>query len=537
MTGNNTFATDIFCVRQIGLTKWLKDFHWPVSSELFREINDVIIQSVESLYSQLSDDELDIVLSDGFIFIINQFAHASIVNQYCKKNNYQLLIGKSSKDYFDPNWDALAHSHHVLMEGSSLKFLLRSLAKNFVFNASVPTLKKNSGFFNWNTVGLGSNSWLKQEYIKNNDVFVHNTFLPLLLKGFEDRHRSSLAKRFHSLLEAFVENICFRLAQQFHAVLDAKIFLRCWVERLSLLNSIYNYLLSNRNHADTLLVTEPTKPMHKIIASSWRRQGKKTVGFHHGHFMGEMYLPSNIYNEQPVYTDFVLPGTSCAHSYMENYKKTVISEKRQTCFSSVKTDYYLNLWSQMQKNSSTEKISKVMIMGYPMDAHRYLHLPGCFFAFQLDLEIRLIQFLQNNNFEVYYKIHPERMDPLHDILKDLKVNIVSKPFEETWNLADALLVKYSASTTFAFALCTNKPIFMLDYEKTLWNPSFYKSLAKRCIMIPSCFNEKNRIEFDSDYLLKKLSEKHGIPDYEYLKSYIFPEHTVLVEKTAQRLAR
>lgn len=523
MTGKKYFATDIHCIKEIGQPSWLRDFHWPVSSEAYRKINEKIIQSLDSLYDLLPDDELDLLLSDGFVFSINQFAHASMVERYCRENGYELLVGKFSKDFYQPDWNALAVSFHSQLRGSCLKYLCKSVGKNFFFNPFFPLFPRKASLSRQQAVGVGSNSWLKEEYGRKNDVYIRNTFLPMLAKGFEKQPESRIPGGLHAKLDSFVENLSSLLHQEFQAAIDAKSFLRCWSDRLSFLQSFYTFLRRRKNNLPgTVLVTESARPLHKVIASAWRRQGKRAMGFHHGHFMGEMYLPSSLYNELPSYTDFVLPGSACAASYDENYRKTRVSRKRQVSFSSLESSYFFDLWNRMQRAPFREKISKVMIMGYPMVANRFLDLPGCFFAFQFDLELRLIQFLQAQGFEVYYKIHPENVNPLKEMLTGFNVKIIPEPFEQTWNLADALLVKYSSSTTFAFALCTNKPIFMLDYEKDLWKPLFYELLSRRCTMIPSAFSDKSRIEFDSEFLLARLKAKQEMPDYDYLRRFMFP---------------
>ena len=39
----------------------------------------------------------------------------------------------------------------------------------------------------------------------------------------------------------------------------------------------------------TLIVGEPSKPVHKAISIAWRQMGGITYGLHHGHAVGELH--------------------------------------------------------------------------------------------------------------------------------------------------------------------------------------------------------------------------------------------------------
>ena len=145
-----------------------------------------------------------------------------------------------------------------------------------------------------------------------------------------------------------------------------------------------------------------------------------------------------------------------------------------------------------------------------------------FFYFQLDLEIKLAKLLNKNGYRVIYKVHPDRADSVKGIFDDIVDEILVTPFEKTYQFADAIVFGCLTSTTFGYAVNTNKPIYLLDIEGQFWNKGVRKLLQKRCTMVTSFFDKSNRIIFDEDYIIDKLKEKQFQPNYEYVEKLMFP---------------
>ena len=157
-----------------------------------------------------------------------------------------------------------------------------------------------------------------------------------------------------------------------------------------------------------------------------------------------------------------------------------------------------------------------------MNPYRFHYAEGCFFPFRLDLELRVINLLKKHGFKVIYKMHPERQHEVEGIFDGLVDRIITKPFEKVYKEADALFFGYGNSTTFGFALGTNRPLFLIDIENTNWNPEVHELLSRRCIIVPAKFDEKNRIQFDEGYFLEKLGQKPEMPDFAYVEKFMIP---------------
>jgi hypothetical protein len=163
-----------------------------------------------------------------------------------------------------------------------------------------------------------------------------------------------------------------------------------------------------------------------------------------------------------------------------------------------------------------------MVVGYPMNAVRYLYSSGDFFLFQVDLELRMMRLFKENGFIVLYKVHPERRKEAEGIYEGACDQILGEPFEEVWPQADAIVYPITTSSTFGYALTTNRPLIALDLQGKRWNRDAYDLLKKRCTMVPAWFTERNRVDFDEKNLLEALQRKPETPDYAYVRELMVP---------------
>jgi len=241
--------------------------------------------------------------------------------------------------------------------------------------------------------------------------------------------------------------------------------------------------------------------------------------------MGNAWEKFSAYVEAAVCDEFICPTASAARFHEEEYTKGGISKFHAAVFRSGETRYYYDLYRKCRTKPSSSRIKTIMVMGYPMNAVRYLYSAADFFLFQLDVELRLVRLLKENGFKVIYKMHPERQREAAGIFEGLCDAVSVEPFEKVWHQGDAFFFGCTTSTTFGFALCTNRPIFVLDVEGRKWNSEAYELLRRRCVMISSGFREGNRIEFDQSEILQELSKGRESTEalvFDYVKKCMFP---------------
>lgn len=515
---------DAFAVKTIGISTWQKDFYWPVSDSSYFSLLDAIWGPVNELFQSLNSSFQDCLLADiGFLDFMAQWLHASQVQAFCRERPCKAISGRLSDEFYSPKWEKLARDYQWEQRtGTALRFQGRRLAKRVRFNAHLPLTGVLKGWFRdggcW---GLGSFSQLKADYIKRQGIYCDHHYVQTLLPRKITRAN---ARGFQQLSEAIItylkriERYC---VDHLDVHIQTSAAAECWLTRLKDLLSIYQTIREKKTPPRTLLLTEVAAPLHKAIALGMRRQGCGIIGFNHGNDMGNFWDPVNSYIEYSHCDEYVCPTAKSAESRARHHSRWNIKGFEETRFVSADTSYYRRLVEKGRRDPFPKKVKSVMIMGYPMNAHRYAYSSGDFFVFQLDLELRVTQLLKQEGYEVIYKAHPHRRKEVEGIFDSLVDRILLEPFENVYSRADAYFFGCITSSTFGFALCMNKPIYVIDLESKIWNPEAYKLLSRRCVMIPAGFDEANRIQFSTEHLLQSLTDLPDKPDFSYVESFMF----------------
>ena len=298
----------------------------------------------------------------------------------------------------------------------------------------------------------------------------------------------------------------------------------CWVKRMKDLFGIYRSVAQKKELPQALLLTENAAPLHKTIALAMKRRGCRIIGFNHGNEMGNFWDPVISYSEYSHCDEYVCATSKSAESRATHYSRWKIKGFEGTRFVSVNTSFYRRLVEKSRREPFPSKVKSVMIMGYPMNARRYPYSSGDFFLFQLDLELRVARFLKQAGYEVLYKLHPDRKKEVEGLFDGIVNRILIEPFESVHSRADSYFFGCITTSTFGFALCLNKPIYVIDLKSKMWNPEAYELLSRRCIMIPAHFDEANRIHFSEEHLLKGLTNLPEKSDLSYVETFMFDSH-------------
>ena len=142
--------------------------------------------------------------------------------------------------------------------------------------------------------------------------------------------------------------------------------------------------------------------------------------------------------------------------------------------------------------------------------------------YQLDLILRLGLFLRSKGLKTILKRHPDRLAESDGLYNDFFDKLIIEPFESVYEIADAYIFTNIATTTFGFALLTNRPvIFFETFLNEVWE-EVHKSLRKRCRVIPSKMESDGLMLFDKDALAKAIRKKTEEPDTEFAQKYMLP---------------
>ncbi len=512
--------TDVHSLLRAGILNY-PEMRWPVSDEQFFKLTDTYHEIFNTVCLDLEFEFRGIFQADFvFCFYMLQISHAIAVSRYCQQNGIECLVGPMAKSYYDPDWHAMSDMTEGYT-GNAGASLVKGFVKDVKFNDHI-SLFKRIACMGDSVAGIGSFTRLKADYARLHDVRVRNLYIQNLLPA--DMGQTETVPEFDRAAKAIIDGMatCFKEIFGFGPNYE-KQAVECWNKRLSQLNTVSKFVADHIDVKGEVWVTEVARPLHRAVAFAYRLAGGRAVAFQHATEVGGRVETQDYNLEFTSFDSFLCPTQPCAEANEAYYLSSAISKKQPMEFISTETEYYRELHQACSQQKLPEQVKTVMLVGFPMSAIRsVIKMPVNFYYYYVSLELHILRLLKENGYRILYKIHPERMGAIEEIVGPHCDEIVSKPFEETWEMADAFIVTKSASTTFGFSLCTNRRILLFDHERSAWNPEHYELLKRRCQIIPASLDETDCINYDESVLLEALRAEPSQPDYSYLYKYMYP---------------
>jgi len=519
------FAVDVFGVKKIGANRWRKEFFWPVTDDeyfaLVREISRVFFDQVRNTSQTLQD----IMLSN--VALLQQYSmimHTLLVITRIREMGYDLVFDDRSRYYSDILAQRNAEPAGQVRPSFSqrfrnnLKHMIKLLGRNHFSCGSI--VKKV--MTEKRVVSLGSFGHLKGEYCRRNKLIVsHMSSIDFLRLLPSTAQRHAKVEEIEERTDCLVE----RLLEVSRGIgLFSDEFLERYLKGVSaqmLYISYWVYWKIIRDFArkiDLLLLGEVAKPLNKAISFGLKnRFGTRIVGFEHGNTFGCHLSPFFAANELSHCDEYVVSTKKSIRNYVEAQKESICPYGIETQISSTGTDFYRILASKNHQCPLPRKIETVMLIGFPMNQYRYLGFPGHFSMMHLHLELRLLDFMNRMGFRTVYKVHPDRKKEAEGIFEEFSGSVTSEPFENVVHLCDAYLFAHTDTSAFGIAVCTNRPIIVIEIEGKIWRGNSFELVSKRCRIVQAWIDKWGRVIFDEKCLKEALREEVEEPNQEYFQ--------------------
>lgn len=506
---------DIEGVAEIGVDAWRAHYAWPVSDEDYESLCTGIWKAWLDAAGKLDGVSADLLLADiGLPGFLLQHLHVACAHHRLLQAGSSPGHGSVIAPYLRPDWNALSQDASLGSRSkSSFQDSLRNAAKGWLLNGHA-TLPERIGTAagQGETWALGSRTPLRAAYLEQSRMacrFVsHGLFLASDGGGREARLQdvtAQLTDRFRSVSRE-------TLGVDF----DVDAARKTWMARLGVLARLAQGATGLSTLPKRLLLTDLGQPANRIIARTLSRSGVTVVGFHHGNEMGAQPFPtSDIVDLLPV-DRFAVPSEGCLAWRKKHYEQGWISSLHEVEFERVPTGLYRGWLAESDTVALPEHVETVMIVGFPPNWIRYPHLIAHWGLTQFEVECSLAECLAEAGYRVLYKAHPEWESQLRRVMAGLPCEFVGGRLEDCWPDADAFVFARTSSTSFGFALCTNRPIVLLDHGAQTWEQEGYAMLARRCRMVPAKVQEGLKIEFDKETLLGELRNPVKEPDQSFV---------------------
>jgi hypothetical protein len=509
-TYNKFIFGDMSAIRRHGIKSFEDNYFWPISDVEFDKFVRHMHNSYIELISNIDDDYLyDIALIElNFVHYLMQVFHYNYVQEYAKENKIKLLVGDDSSIYRNPDWTQLGVFYSTLEFpfGKIIRFI-RRIVKNIYFNKHLSVVEILKGFFHKDKIiNIGSMNFIKMEFIRKRKIFVkYCDWIDVIdLKNKESTIQNNNSLFFkENIVSIFLSNIGDN-GNLFVKNIDFLELEKSWTQRFNDLSNLYYSLIDVDSEVDTLLVSDMAKPIPKLITMSFQRKKIDVFCFHHGN--DACYSKLSLASESTVCHSrkFITPTKGINNRYKKHYLNNVIAKRSNIKFISINSNYYTKLFSK-RNYINNSNVNKIMLMGFPLNSHRYSYENNLFFYKMISLEYRIIIALKEAGYHVLYKVHPDREQEAKGIFNNFVDEYIPKPFENTWQKADLLLFTYTSTTTFGHALTTNLPIVLIDSAKKSRDIDDYELMRSRINILPAKVDDKMKIKFNKGSLINIIS--------------------------------
>lgn len=529
---NGQFPVDIYAAKEYGIEKWQKEFFWPVSDMDFADI----YKSVEKCFKdriKTADPEISglLLLQADLRFEYLSFIHAFKVAEEVRKRNMALMYSDNSLWYKDiatdkPNYISLARDLKEENMFASIKSGLLKMTKTVICNTS-PS-KVFAGITRDKAYIYNTASDIMKDYMSKTRQFFFFTSNSDWFSGYRFYELpAGLKSNIRTLAVSITNEICKIAAEKGvnipagHADYLGKSTEAALINGARMAHSARGNVRGKKK--TEVLISSLGNSLLRAVAFAAKEEGAKVISFSHGGHIGLHYTPTMAFSEFAFSDEFITYTKKSVENFEKIKSAYSLSGLNSTRIRSGDSDEFMKYRQKYGKKPLPEQIKRVMIIGYPHNLWRKPQAPASLSLMHLDFEMRLVDSLNEAGYEIIYKAHPHRARQIEGIFNK-KAKVMSGYLEDCLDEADAYIFGAIRTTAFPLTLCTNKPVisFIMKNEPYEPLPEAMGLLKKRCDVIYTDFDERNRIVFNGNTLLDALSKPVKEPDNEFIETYYLP---------------
>jgi hypothetical protein len=494
-------------VRNKGIEYFNRSENWPVPEEEFQEFSRYMYYHYEKLIMNLDDNIFDIALIDyKFQGTLLQIFHYNYMKNYSFKNNINVLSGRDSSIYMNPDWSRMGMYYSLFKPyyGRLNRFFRRCI-RNVLFNRNLRIKSIIYALFSNNVdIVIGSNSSLKQSYTFKKKILCDHQDVFDILEFNTDN--TSLVDSFHGKIMERVVTPYLKILKDHNSMflegVDLSEIKNCWSSRFKgLIPAYVNILNSNSNKK--FIVNEVAHPLHRILIIGYQRIGCDVKGLHHGNDFAATILTQMHKGSMTHCKNLIVPTQGIANQYKKTYSHSKLELKTGTQYYAV--SHSLALYKNKFDLKHKRQVKNVMLIGFPMNCHKKTDERGLFFFPKISIEYEILMMLKDLKLNTLYKAHPDRKDEVEGVFNDVVDEVVCDSFESSWKKADAFIFTHTSTTTFSFALSTDRKVVLIDLDNNLVDKELRKELRKRVGYIPATIDNGDiLIKFDKQKLKECL---------------------------------
>lgn len=535
------FPVDIYAAKEYGIEKWQDEFFWPVSDNDFFELSEDVERC---LARHINTEEIEIgkllCFQYDLCFEYINYLHAAKVIHEAESRGLRISYSANMNWYSDiinknPVAARLARIRKAVYGRSRYTLSCRAkdeakkIVKEIIYNRNPLRLIKRAKDGNLPVSVYVVGNSLMREYIKKIPFWVNvASQRDWLMNGYPGGLSDGTKQKIDAASGAVVAGLKI-IADSHKIPLGSEDFAylleltKNMLEDTALTSCLVRDSV-RKNKKVHLLIGNLTNSFNRMLCSAIRDNGGKVTSFSHGFHIGLYNTPTLSLSDFAFADEFVTYTKKSCELFEKNRAAYSLIKDNNITISSADSDVLVKMRKKYEKETLPASVKSVMLIGYPLSQWRKPRAAAGFVLIQLDLELRLLDFLRENGYQVMYKMHPDSPAVVKEIFSG-RAKIIEGYFEEAMGMADAFLFGSIRTTAFPVALCTNRPVIGMRMDKepceTFSGPM--EKLEKRCMFVNAVFDDKNRLDFDANGLLAALRKKPEYPNNDFIETYFFPD--------------
>ena len=243
----------------------------------------------------------------------------------------------------------------------------------------------------------------------------------------------------------------------------------------------------------------------RLIALHCKEKKIKTMSFDHGGSTFMVKYPSNRYLlDVSVVDQLVLPNENAVRNF-QGINANYFDKKLR--LADVIPGFGDSYYTRVSKRQSQPPKRPIQAL-YPLTLlggsrqNQPTLLPD---LVVLDLQFTVIYWMHNLGLPAKVKPHPEtNLDGLSQHPLSPVAEVLNSPFEEIIHDAEIFIFDYAQSTTFWAALCTEKPVILIDTKITEFDKETRDLIEHRCLVVDTKFDKRGRCIPNKDQFTKAV---------------------------------
>lgn len=507
---------DVLSAIEAGYSTAFDDFNWPIPQRTYDAVARAFVDFLEALVVDpaLSEDErLDLALS--IVPIANEsffFTGSHMIMDVCERNGQKCIFSPEGLYYpaiaeyrsgqTTSVTESLLRIQTTRSNGFATKFVRPQRERLRRYQLAVRSRLTKPRVYQMTSNTL-MREWVSSEYVSLRSLASTTGW------GHEQIGRNQpaqelsdhIAKHFGSIIGS-------------HGFGTSPLFFE-YIRRIAAMNLSIAKHWRGKNHEkyfntrNSILLTASAGGFEsRLMSHVFQRNELRVIRFTHGGERGLIDDPRWHYPEL-MFTDFyVVHGQTEATQVTDAVRRNTSSlTSRNLQVIGAGSRFHAQLRIQNTATESSGRVQNVMVVTASMknEVRPAFVSTGEEIPY-LEWHLRLLKSLRDANYNIISKRHPK------GFLSNIKLfdgianeELIDGSFTDLMEIADAFVFDFAASA-FMEALCTNKPVILIETPYRTLLPAGRGEVASACTIVRTEYDEHNRIVADFSEVIRGLEQ-------------------------------